>query len=76
MKQLFPKIIHINTENQLEMGPDVHRVLRYHASSVMRSLGAAVESLDQSDLFESIVEDIGRLHADRNVNVRMIQVRI
>ncbi|KAK3094672.1 hypothetical protein FSP39_004791 [Pinctada imbricata] len=72
MKLLFPKIVHLDSDNKLAIEPDVHRVLRIHAASVMYSLGAAVECLDQAELFGVIAEDIGKLHADRHIKINTI----
>lgn len=48
--------------------------LSRHASNVMHSLGAAVESLDQSEFFNGIVENIGQSHGQRKIKPKMLEV--
>ena len=73
MKRVFPKIVQMNDRNQLELDTDME-VLSRHASTVMHSLGAAVESLDHDGFFEGIIKNIGQSHQRRNVTTRMIEV--
>lgn len=73
MKRVFPKIVKINDSNELELDMDME-VLGRHASNVMHSLGAAVESLDHSEFFNGIVENIGRSHGQRKIKPKMLEV--
>ena len=75
MKRVFPKIVQMNDRNQLELDTDME-VLSRHASTVMHSLGAAVESLDHDGFFEGIIKNIGQSHQRRNVTTRMIEVQM
>lgn len=72
---MFPKIVKINDSNELELDMDME-VLSRHASNVMHSLGAAVESLDQSEFFNGIVENIGRSHGQRKIKPKMLEVQL
>uniref|UniRef100_A0A8W8HVP0 GLOBIN domain-containing protein n=1 Tax=Magallana gigas TaxID=29159 RepID=A0A8W8HVP0_MAGGI len=73
VKKVFPKIVKINDSNELELDMDME-VLSRHASNVMHSLGAAVESLDHSEFFNGIVENIGRSHGQRKIKPKMLEV--
>lgn len=73
VKKVFPKIVKINDSNELELDMDME-VLSRHASNVMHSLGAAVESLDQSEFFNGIVENIGRSHGQRKIKPKMLEL--
>ncbi|KAJ8308220.1 hypothetical protein KUTeg_013094 [Tegillarca granosa] len=71
LKKLFPKIVRINDQNELELVMD-NESLTQHAINVMHSLGAAVESLDESDMFNSVLIHIGKSHVNRNIKPSMI----
>lgn len=74
LKRLFPKIVRLNEVSQLEM--DVDRdMLQRHAVTVMEGLGAAVESLEDSDFLNSVLISIGQTHVRRNVKPQMLKVR-
>lgn len=75
VKKVFPKIVKINDSNELELDMDME-VLSRHASNVMHSLGAAVESLDHSEFFNGIVENIGRSHGQRKIKPKMLEVQL
>lgn len=75
LKKLFPKIVRINDQNELELVMD-NESLTQHAINVMHSLGAAVESLDESDMFNSVLIHIGKSHVNRNIKPSMILVNI
>lgn len=70
-KVLFPKIVRINDKNELELGMDVE-MLKKHASIVMHSLAAAIESLDETDALNSVLLEVGRQHVRRNVKTKTI----
>nr|KAG5714473.1 hypothetical protein BaRGS_006919 [Batillaria attramentaria] len=75
LKRLFPKIVRLNEVSQLEM--DVDRdMLQRHAVTVMEGLGAAVESLEDSDFLNSVLVSIGQTHVRRNVKPQMLKGRI
>nr|KAI8735342.1 neuroglobin [Biomphalaria glabrata] len=64
----------MNEKNELEW--DVDRdMLQRHAVTVMEGLGAAVESLDDSDFLNSVLISIGQTHIKRNVKPQMLRVR-
>ena len=64
----------LNEVSQLEM--DVDRdMLQRHAVTVMEGLGAAVESLEDSDFLNSVLISIGQTHVRRNVKPQMLKVR-
>ncbi|XP_071165029.1 cytoglobin-1-like [Mytilus edulis] len=71
LKVLFPKIVRINDQNELELGTDIE-MLRKHASIVMHSLAAAIESLDESEALNSVLLEVGRQHVKRNVKSKII----
>ncbi|KAK7507109.1 hypothetical protein BaRGS_00001960 [Batillaria attramentaria] len=72
LKRLFPKIVRLNEVSQLEM--DVDRdMLQRHAVTVMEGLGAAVESLEDSDFLNSVLVSIGQTHVRRNVKPQMLK---
>ncbi|PVD25642.1 hypothetical protein C0Q70_13301 [Pomacea canaliculata] len=74
LKRLFPKIVRLNEVSQLEM--DVDRdMLQRHAVTVMEGLGAAVESLEDSDFLNSVLISIGQTHVRRSVKPQMLKVR-
>ncbi|XP_048735419.1 uncharacterized protein LOC125650890 [Ostrea edulis] len=73
VKKVFPKIVRINDSNELELDMDMESLSR-HASNVMHSLGAAVESLDQSEFFNGIVENIGQSHGQRKIKPKMLEL--
>ncbi|XP_025105646.1 neuroglobin-like [Pomacea canaliculata] len=72
LKRLFPKIVRLNEVSQLEM--DVDRdMLQRHAVTVMEGLGAAVESLEDSDFLNSVLISIGQTHVRRSVKPQMLK---
>lgn len=75
LKVLFPKIVRINDQNELELGTDIE-MLRKHASIVMHSLAAAIESLDESEALNSVLLEVGRQHVKRNVKSKIILVSL
>lgn len=75
MKVLFPKIVRINDQNELELGTDIE-MLRKHATIVMHSLAAAIESLDESEALNSVLLEVGRQHVKRNVKSKIILVSL
>ena len=74
MKSIFPKIVRMNNESQLEWDID-REMLQKHAVTVMEGLGAAVESLDDSDFLNSVLISIGQTHFHRHVRPQMLRVR-
>ena len=75
MKGLFPKIVKMNNDNKLEWDID-REMLQKHAVTVMEGLGAAVESLDESDFLNSVLISIGQTHIQRQVKPYMLKVSI
>ena len=75
MKSVFPKIVQMNNENKLECDID-REMLQKHAITVMEGLGAAVESLDDSDFLNSVLVSIGQTHIQRHVKPQMLKVCI
>ncbi|XP_046370897.1 cytoglobin-2-like isoform X1 [Haliotis rufescens] len=75
MKSLFPKIVRMNEANQLEWDMD-REMLQKHAVTVMEGLGAAVESLEDSDFLNSVLISIGQTHVKRSVKPQMLKVRL
>ena len=73
LKSLFPKIVQMNSENQLEWDIDKD-MLQKHAITVMEGLGAAVESLEESDFLNSVLISIGQTHIKRHVKPQMLKV--
>ena len=73
VKSLFPKIVRMNNENQLEWEIDKD-MLQKHAVSVMEGLGAAVESLDESDFLNNVLISIGQTHVKRHIKPQMLKV--
>lgn len=71
LKVLFPKIVRINEQNELELGMDIE-MLKKHSSIVMHSLAAAIESLDESEALNSVLLEVGRQHVRRNVKTKTI----
>ncbi|OWF43371.1 neuroglobin-like [Mizuhopecten yessoensis] len=72
LKHLFPKIVQMNEQNKLEW--DIDRdMLTKHAVSVMEGLGAAVESLDESEFLNSVLISIGQTHVKRHVKPQMLK---
>ncbi|VDI25956.1 Hypothetical predicted protein [Mytilus galloprovincialis] len=47
-------------------------MLRKHATIVMHSLAAAIESLDESEALNSVLLEVGRQHVKRNVKSKII----
>ncbi|KAK3092881.1 hypothetical protein FSP39_008346 [Pinctada imbricata] len=72
LKSLFPKIVQMNSENQLEWDIDKD-MLQKHAVTVMEGLGAAVESLEESDFLNSVLVSIGQTHIKRQVKPQMLK---
>ncbi|KAL8582749.1 hypothetical protein ACOMHN_061628 [Nucella lapillus] len=72
LKRLFPKIVQLNEVSQLEMAVD-RDMLQKHAVTVMEGLGAAVESLEDSDFLNSVLISIGQTHVRRNVKPQMLK---
>lgn len=73
MKAFFPKIVRMNDDNQLEWDVD-REMLQKHAVTVMEGLGAAVESLDESDFLNSVLISVGQTHFHRSVRPQMLKV--
>ncbi|GFO22128.1 cytoglobin-1 [Plakobranchus ocellatus] len=73
LKRLFPKIVQMNDKNELEWEVDKD-MLQRHAVTVMEGLGAAVESLDDSDFLNSVLISIGQTHVKRKVKPAMLKV--
>lgn len=74
MKTLFPKIVSINEENQLEYVID-QKMLQKHATTVLEGLGAAVESLDDPYVLDNVLKALGQTHARRQIKPIMLKVR-
>lgn len=72
LKRLFPKIVQMNDKNELEWEVD-RDMLQRHAVTVMEGLGAAVESLDDSDFLNSVLVSIGQTHVKRHVKPAMLK---
>ncbi|XP_012942037.1 neuroglobin [Aplysia californica] len=72
LKRLFPKIVQMNEKNELEWEVDKD-MLQRHAVTVMEGLGAAVESLEDSDFLNSVLVSIGQTHVKRNVKPQMLR---
>ncbi|CAG5136397.1 unnamed protein product, partial [Candidula unifasciata] len=62
----------MNDKNELEWEVD-RDMLQRHAVTVMEGLGAAVESLDDSDFLNSVLVSIGQTHVKRNVKPQMLR---
>ena len=73
MKAFFPKIVRMNNDSQLEWDVDREK-LQKHAIRVMQGLGAAVESLDDSDFLNSVLISVGQTHFHRQVRPTMLKV--
>ena len=73
MKAFFPKIVRMNNDSQLEWDVDREK-LQKHAISVMHGLGAAVESLDDSDFLNSVLISVGQTHFHRQIRPQMLKV--
>ncbi|CAL1526879.1 unnamed protein product [Lymnaea stagnalis] len=72
LKMLFPKMIRMNESNQLEW--DVDRdMLQKHAVTVMEGLGAAVETLHDSQLLNAVLIALGQTHDKRNIKPCMLK---
>ena len=63
----------MNNENQLEYDID-KEMLQRHAVTVLEGLGAAVESLEESDFLNSVLISIGQTHVQRHVKPNMLRV--
>ncbi|WAR19734.1 NGB-like protein, partial [Mya arenaria] len=72
MKTIFPKIVQMNRDNKLEENIDKD-MLQRHAVTVMEGLGAAVESLDDSIILNSVLISIGQTHVQRQVKPHMVK---
>ncbi|WAR19739.1 NGB-like protein [Mya arenaria] len=72
MKTVFPKIVQMNHDNKLETNI-VKDMLQRHAVTVMEGLGAAVESLDDSRILNSVLISIGQTHVQRQVKPQMVK---
>ncbi|KAL5008453.1 hypothetical protein ScPMuIL_014034 [Solemya velum] len=72
LKSLFPKIVRMNENNELEWYLD-REMLQKHAVTVMEGLGAAVDSLEESNFFNSVLMSIGQTHNKRNVKPQMLK---
>ncbi|XP_064603483.1 neuroglobin-like [Liolophura sinensis] len=72
MKTLFPKIVSINEENQLEYVID-QKMLQKHATTVLEGLGAAVESLDDPYVLDNVLKALGQTHARRQIKPIMLK---
>ena len=73
MKAFFPKIVRMNNDSQLEWDVDREK-LQKHAIRVMQGLGAAVDSLDDSDFLNSVLISVGQTHFHRQVRPTMLKV--
>ena len=74
MKSFFPKIVRMNNDNELEWDVDREK-LQKHAQRVMEGLGAAVESLDDSDFLNRVLISVGQTHSHRQIKAHMLKVR-
>ncbi|XP_060590011.1 neuroglobin-1-like isoform X3 [Ruditapes philippinarum] len=72
MKSLFPKIVQMNQDNKLECNID-RDMLQKHAVTVLEGLGAAVESLDDSQFLNGVLIAIGQTHVQREVKPQMLK---
>lgn len=63
----------MNSENKLEWDID-KEMLQKHAVTVMEGLGAAVESLEDSDFLNSVLISMGQTHVKRQVKPQMLKV--
>ncbi|KAJ8308064.1 hypothetical protein KUTeg_012938 [Tegillarca granosa] len=72
LKSIFPKIVRMNSENKLEWDID-KEMLQKHAVTVMEGLGAAVESLEDSDFLNSVLISMGQTHVKRQVKPQMLK---
>nr|KAI8746992.1 neuroglobin-like [Biomphalaria glabrata] len=72
LKMLFPKMIRMNESNQLEWDVD-REMLQKHAVTVMEGLGAAVETLHDSHLLNSVLIALGQTHEKRNIKPYMLK---
>ncbi|XP_059169800.1 neuroglobin-like [Physella acuta] len=72
LKMLFPKLIRMNDSNQLEWDVD-KEMLQKHAVTVMEGLGAAVETLHDSQLLNSVLIALGQTHDKRNIKPHMLK---
>lgn len=64
----------MNSENKLEWDID-KEMLQKHAVTVMEGLGAAVESLEDSDFLNSVLISMGQTHVKRQVKPQMLKVK-
>ncbi|CAG5129817.1 unnamed protein product [Candidula unifasciata] len=71
LKMLFPKMIRMNESNQLEWEVDKD-MLQKHALTVMEGLGAAVETLQDSQLLNAVLIALGQTHDKRNIKPWML----
>ncbi|PVD25643.1 hypothetical protein C0Q70_13302 [Pomacea canaliculata] len=72
LKMMFPKIVRLNEVSQLEWYVD-RDMLQRHAVTVMEGLGAAVESLEDSQFLNSVLMALGQTHAKRNMKPTMLK---
>lgn len=72
IKSVFPKIVQMNNENQLEYNID-EEMLQKHAITVMEGLGAAVENLDDTHFLNGVLIAIGQTHMHRSVKPNMLK---
>lgn len=68
---LFPKMIRMNESNQLEWEVD-RDMLQKHALTVMEGLGAAVETLQDSQLLNAVLIALGQTHDKRGIKPWML----
>lgn len=72
MKKLFKRLLSNSESGNFIFDDDR---LRGHARIVMNSLGAAVDSLDDSSSLSGMLVALGEKHAAYNVKGEMISVR-
>ncbi|XP_041351044.1 neuroglobin-like [Gigantopelta aegis] len=72
LKSLFPKIVRMNDSSQLEWYMD-KEMLQKHAVTVLEALGAAVESLEDSDFLNSVLISVGQTHFKRSIKPHMLK---
>ncbi|XP_064603224.1 cytoglobin-1-like [Liolophura sinensis] len=72
MKKYFPKMVTMNDRNELSTDMDRDR-LETHALTVMEGLGAAVESLDDTEFLNNVLFAIGQSHVKRKIKPYMLQ---
>lgn len=66
-------MVTMNDRNELSTDMDRDR-LETHALTVMEGLGAAVESLDDTEFLNNVLFAIGQSHVKRKIKPYMLQV--